>query len=705
MKQQVSLRRGVLLALPVLLASLAFGRPPVGIEAETADPKAVSDDEVAGPGAAKVDEFHPEGAVPAAPLYGGRVIVHLASMPENINYAVENSAVTRRMLYEVHESLLVQDWEFHDYRERLAEQYWVEDLVILKPEHAAAYGNAVEDVQVRNYDAGEDDPVLRAAKAIYGTVEESELGFKVTPFSPGSALEQGVEVAADHVELVEAGAVMTFRVKEGVRWHPSVPLAKELEDDAVALGKIEGQTLDARDMLFSWSIYFNPKVDCDEKRFLFEKIPHAEIVDDRTVRFFYQEQYFKALDTVGTSLTMLPSHIYDLSDPDNPDFDSNASESKRAEHINDNVHNKWWVGLGPYRVTTYDQSYIEASRFTDDAGKPLYFDLENSGYIDTIRWRLIDDDAAAMVALLAGELDYFERVKSADYFGPATEDEQFTSQFYKGYKYLGTYGYTGWNMYKPQLADLEVRKAIAHAFDFAEYRRTNYKDLCNQVTGPMPFNSAAYNHEVEPLAYDVDAALDLLDEAGWYDSNGDGVVDKDGVELVIKFMMPSGNDASTNFGLKLQESLAGIGIKIEIVAKEWATFLEDFKSRKFDSANLAWVPPLESDPEQLWHSKHGGFDVRGSNNSGVMDPYIDELILKGQRELDHDKRMAIWKEMHRYIYNEIQPYMFMYNVPTKFAMSKRLRGFQALAIDPGYVIRRWYYIDPAEKGTRTSLVE
>lgn len=132
MKQQVSLRRGVLLALPVILAPLAFGHGLPDVDDQVGEGV-----EVPKPGAASVDDFHPDKDVPVTPLYGGRVIVHLSSMPESINYAIENSAVTRRMLYEVHESLLIQDWEEHDYRNRLAEQHWVEDLVILKPDRCS----------------------------------------------------------------------------------------------------------------------------------------------------------------------------------------------------------------------------------------------------------------------------------------------------------------------------------------------------------------------------------------------------------------------------------------------------------------------------------------------------------------------------------------------------------------------------------------
>jgi peptide/nickel transport system substrate-binding protein len=232
------------------------------------------------------------------------------------------------------------------------------------------------------------------------------------------------------------------------------------------------------------------------------------------------------------------------------------------------------------------------------------------------------------------------------------------------------------------------------AMDYEAYRISNYKGLARRVTGPFPYNSAAYDHEVAPLPFDPDGAIDLLEDAEWYDRDGDGIRDKDGVALEIDFLMPSGNDASKNFGLKLQEALGELEIKVNMVQMEWATFLEKMKTRQFDGCNLAWVPSLESDPEQLWHSKWGEFDARGSNNAGVMDPKIDELIAAGQRELDFDKRQAIWREVH--------PYLFMYNVPQKFALNRRFRGFQTLGIDPGYVLRRWHLWEPTDK-TRTTL--
>ncbi len=638
---------------------------------------------------AEADIFHPGKAEPAAPRYGGRVILHSASLPKHTNYVTENSAYTRRMLYELHETLLLQDWETHRYVPRLATAYPViEDSLVIS---AAAKGKyPTTDVVLKKLaEEGKDSTGFVTEAVIYGEVIDEGDFYSVRPLSHKNPLTEAVQVPKADATRLERGTVFNFELRKDVRWHPG--------------GGHTDQMLDAQDVYFSWSIYKNAHVDCDEKRFQFIKVTGAEVVDNHHVRFFYEQQYAFALSTVGDAMTILPSHIYNLADPDNKDFKESFTEEEQGLHINDHQANKEWIGLGPYRVTTWSDQYVEASRFVDENGKSLYFEPAKAGYVDTIRWRVISDDQLAMTALLNEELDYFERVKSADYFGSVVAQPEFTENFYKGFFYLGSYGYTGWNLYRPQLSDLEVRKAIAHAFDSETYRKTNYRGLARQVTGPFPFESAAYNHDVKPMEYDVDLAMDLLDEAGWYDRNGDGTRDKDGVELVITFLYPSGNDASKTLGLKVQESLAELEIDVSLEPIEWATFLERLKKRDFDACNLAWVPDLESDPEQVWHSKWGAMEAEGSNMSGVCDPFIDGLIAKGQRELDFEKRQAIWKELHAYIYSDVQPYLFGFNVPRKFAMSKRIRGMQNFAVDPGYSIRRWYFPDPEEPGTRTTL--
>jgi len=621
----------------------------------------VSAQEQREPGPVAVDVFHPDmqaGKPQPEPAYGGRVIIHLSSMPANLNRVVENSAVVTWIHDCINDKLAYQNWETWEMTPRLASGWDTEDTLVLKPEAADKYGDAVVAM-------GEGE---RARSVVYGVVEDAGDAWQVRAASEGNPAGEATKVAKADVVSLERGTVFTFHLRDGVKWH-------------------DGHPFDSGDVWFSWSAFQNPEVDCDEIRNYYSKMLQCEIIDRLTVRFFYDEQYFLAEQTI-CEMPLIARHVYDLLDPDCPQHNPDATLAERGKHVNENEKNNDWVGLGPYEVVDYDpSSHIAATRFDDyyDADSPLY-----GGYFDEIRWRYISDDNAAFNAVLNGELDYFARVKSEQYFGEQTKQKVFTDNYYKGYFYTGIYGYTGWNMYRPQLKDKAVRHALAHAFDMENWKKTKYKGLAKIVTGPQNYFSLGYDSEVEPLAYDPGLAEELLAEAGWYDRDGDGIADKDGIQLEIEFLYPSGNDASKDFGIAYQEALAEIGVKLNLRNMEWATFLERVLDREFDAINLAWVPPLESDPEQLWDSKSGARGVRSSNHSGVVDPKVDEIIHRGQRELDKEKRAEIWKELHRYLY-DLQPYLFMLNSPRKFAMNKKIHGLQTFQIAPGYDARRWYY--------------
>lgn len=625
-----------------------------------------------------VDEFHPDKDESASPAYGGSVVVHLSSMTEGLNRAVENSAVSRWMLYEVHDSLILQNWETWEIDPSLATSWTEEDQLILKAGADETYPAA------RAIGSGDKERLV-----LFGKATDAGDSYTLKALSKDNPLgATELSVAKSDVVAIERGTVFTFTLQGDVTWH-------------------DGHPFDAADVLFSWDVYNNPAVDCDEIRFQFEKVLAGEVIDPTTVRFFYENQYFLALASVG-EMCILPRHLYDLTDPDNQQYDKATHEkfgeghvftdNERGKYINENPHNTEWVGLGPYRITKWDAKAVEAVRYE------AYHDWTDKGcYFDKITWRVISDDNTAFQALINGQLDYFDRVKSEDYFGERTATEAFTSSYYKGYVYTGTYGYTGWNMLRPKLSDPLVRRALAMGFDMENYRVTQYNGLAERVSGPQNRWGPGYNHDVAPVAFDPDTAEELLAEAGWYDRDGDGWIDKDGVKMSIEFMYPSGNEASLTFGLKMQEAYKKLGIELTMRNFDWATFLERMLERNFDAVNLAWVPPLESDPEQLWHSKWGPADKKSSNMCGVMDAEIDALIEKGQRELELEKRVKIWQELHAKI-AELQPYMFGLNPPKKFAMNKKIRGHQGFKIAPGYSIRRWYYPAGTE-GTRSTPLE
>jgi peptide/nickel transport system substrate-binding protein len=669
-------RSGLALSIAVLgLAGIAVvWRAASGNEAGIARARenalrslAAPQDLALGPGMLPVDAFHPDrrpqqdGALPPLPepAYGGRVIVHLDANPSHLNAAIDNSNVTRRILYEVHETLLLRDWVTTEWKPDLALRYDVQDRVVLKPGAA---------------------PI--APELLVGTVIDQGSAWLVDP-RPGYVSTDIARVPKKDTESVLRGTVLTFHLRPGVKWH-------------------DGHAFRARDVAFSCELYRNERVDCGEKRPRFLKFEKVEAPNDFTVRFTCTEQYFNALETVA-DMCILPAHLYDLSDPENADGqrmraanpDWKPSDEEEGRYVNENPRNRDWIGLGPYQVTGWTADGLEAKRFDG------YFDAANAGYFDAIRWRSIPSTDAAFQAVVQGELDFLPLMTSQDYFGETTQAKAFTDRCYKGYFYTAAYWYVCWNLYRPQLSDVRVRRAIAMLFDFEGFKRSFYRGLAAQVTGPFSIYSPGYDRDLAPLPLDRKAAAALLDEAGWTDHDGDQVRDKDGVALDIELLTEPNNKVGEAFCAKLQEDLAKVGVRLRVQPLERAAIGERRRNREFDAFALGWAPPLESDPEQLWHSRWGAREVKSSNFAGLQDSLVDELIGRGQKELDPKKRAETWKELHRRLY-ELQPYLFCYNSPRKFAMNKAIRGFQSFPVDPNYVVRRWYY--PAgTPGTRPTL--
>ncbi len=270
-------------ALPVVPAALAsvffFGSMAM----------ATQDDEAFGPAASPVDPYHPAKEAAAEKAYGGQVIVHLSSMPEGLNRVVENSASANWMLYELHDRLVLQNWEYFNYEPSLCESWDTEDQIILLPEAAAGF------TQAKQIGTGD-----KARHVLFGTVEAGEQGYTITSKSKGNPLGSGTSIVVPKaaVSSVEMGTVFTFYLPGNVKWH-------------------DGHLFDAQDVLFTFNAYSNEHVDCDETRMYYQKILTCEAPDDGTVRFFYAEQYFKALEVPG-DMCILPRHLYDLTDPDRP---------------------------------------------------------------------------------------------------------------------------------------------------------------------------------------------------------------------------------------------------------------------------------------------------------------------------------------------------------------------------------------------------
>jgi ABC-type transport system substrate-binding protein len=629
------------------------------------------------------DIFHPDaqagpdGVRPAqpAPALGGSVTVHVPARPKQLNSSLDGSSSSRRLLLELHESLLRQDWEDWTMQPSLARAWTVEDQLVLSDEAAQRLGARARVFERVLRGALGDAKVAPAADrrervaVVYGALEDLGERWRVTPRSRGNPLGEALDLDKHDVREVVRGGVATFELRDDVLWHPSPGF--------------EAHRFDAQDVLFSFGIFANEKVSCDERRYQYQKVALAEGLDAHGVRFFLARQDAWAVDDLG-EMCILPRHLFDRLDPDNPDHDPKATPEECARYINENPHNQEWIGLGPYRLTNYGDQVIEAERF---AG---YFDPARAGYLAQLRWRAIQSDAAALQGLLSGEIDVFDRLKAEDYLGTQLSQPPFSDRLYRAWTALGNFAYICWNVQRPQLADARVRRALSHCLDLDDLLATWYGGLGNRVTGPAPFHSPSYDHSIPAPSFDLELAREELQKAGWYDRDGDGWVDHDGERMRIEFAAIVGADFTRHVGLLLQENLKRIGVELDLREVEWATFREAIQVRAYDAFSQGWLPPLEPDPEQLWHSRWGAPGVKSANYPGLQDAAVDELIERGQRELDPAARQVIWHALHARL-AELAPFLWLANPATKMALPRAVRGVQLFQLDPGYSLRRWYY--------------
>lgn len=458
---------------------------------------------------------------------------------------------------------------------------------------------------------------------------------------------------------------LVFTLRSGVRWH-------------------DGHEFDARDVLFTFECLRNPHVRCDRKRALFEKIESARVLEDGRVAFRYAKPYFLAEAAFDESFTLLPSHVYDLADADNPRRKEGASAEEQGRFVNEHPANRAWLGLGPYRVTDFTSERVEAQRFDG------YFDAQRGGWLERLGWRAFRDASAALAAFEDGEVDVFDRLSIEDYFGERTATERFAAQGYKALLATPSLSVTAWNLARPELSDARVRLALAHASNWEAIRTGLYRGLAERVTGEQPAFAPHYDRALAPIAFDRTRAERLLTQAGWIDRDGDGRVDKDGAALEIDYLYASGADVTVKLAQALQSDWSAVGVTLRLDGRDPAAFSEALRKREFEAAALTLASSYLSDPEPLWHSKWAGGS--SANRWGLRDEQTDALIGRLQLELDPQRSSALFHALQARVH-QLQPCMFGLWAARRLALRQRVRGVQLFALDPGYSLRRWYVVE------------
>ena len=446
----------------------------------------------------------------------------------------------------------------------------------------------------------------------------------------------------------------------------------------------DGKPLTGEDVLFSLKAIKCPLVNAPFLRVYYDSVVNARLVDPFTIQFDTREPYFLNESVLG-GMDVLPRHYYD---PDNLLKDVTVRElggeesslpetvKRFADQFNKNYVRKP-LGSGPYRFFNWKTGQEVILERNDS-----YWGLGKEGidqpHLFVFWFRIINNMDAALVSLKSGDLDYMSLEPLQNL--KQTGSKRFQSEF-KKYEYFSPgYTYIGWNNDNPIFRDRRVRWAMTYLTNRQQIVKTVLSGLGQVVDSPIYYFRPEYDKSLKSIPYDPEKALQLLHEAGWSDTDGDGVLDKviDGKRVPFRFEIKfnSGNATRKSVALTLQDELKRHGIIATVRQLDWTIFLDDVRNHKFDAMILGWAMSVnEPDAYQVWHSSQAA--NKGSNMISYKNPKVDRILEEYRREFDPKKRIELYREFQRILYDD-QPYTFLFISKAVSAVQRRFHGVEVL---------------------------
>lgn len=321
------------------------------------------------------------------------------------------------------------------------------------------------------------------------------------------------------------------------------------------------------------------------------------------------------------------------------------------------------VGSGPYVVKAWER------------GTSLTLEKRPGGaaHLERIVFRFVKDHTVAAAMFEKGEFDVMTSIQPVLWRAMEQDDAKYA--WAKTYRRLRTadnsFSYIAWNEAVPAFADVRVRQALAHLYDAKLIAKLVDQDLELPTSCPFLHGSDSCEPGLGPLPFSPPDAEALLADAGFADSDGDGVLDRDGKPLRFTFLLPSASVRLGKLVPLLQEQMKPVGVDLQIEKVETATLSARVAKRDFEAMSRVWTEfDREHDVYPYFHSSQ--IDG-GSNFVGFSDPELDRLLDQLRGEFDVSKRRELERAVHRRLV-ETQPYLFMTNRQTLDAAKSRVHG-------------------------------
>ena len=427
---------------------------------------------------------------------------------------------------------------------------------------------------------------------------------------------------AESWEEVEPGIEYVYTLREGLTWSDGEPLTAEDVAWNINTGRDQG-----------WDNMVSTVANIE-----------ATAEDERTVRLVSSVPDPK-LPTMD--IYLVPQHIWE---PIATDYD--AATQYAAD---DNV------GSGPFVIT----EFTPGQSVVMDANESYWgWEGEEPPY-DQVIFRLFENPDAMVAALQQGELDAAQSIPASSWEAlEADENIELVAGQQGGFDEIAINGGAAEGQPHPALLDIEVRRAIAHAIDRPAVIEDLYFGLASPLETISPSADPKWMPEIpedERFDYDPVLANQILDDAGYLDTDGDGVREMpDGTNpIVIRHAVNTDGDLAGSIGDLMVGWMEEIGIGVTLESYAADALFGVLVDGTYDTFYWGWVPFVDPDPMLSYFTEA---EIGNYNDANWFDPAYDALYTEQNQEVDPDRRVEIVHEMLT-IFHDAAVYIPMYIAP------------------------------------------
>lgn len=472
-------------------------------------------------------------------------------------------------------------------------------------------------------------------------------------------------------------------LRDDVYWQP---LKSDFFSNNISLAPqfLRKNQVTAEDFKFYYDAVKNPYVQGTQAvtmRAIYSTLEEFRIIDKLTFVMRWKSDTIKEADGTEVQkvkyiaekltggLNPLPSFVYKyFSDgkkivPEDEAEDTYRTNSVWAENFANHWAKNVIVSCGAWIFDGLNERQIKFKRNPDfydpNAALSEAREVDFKESADSI-WQAFKSGSIDSCSLQPEQLMEFEAFQKT----LAYTQQEAQGMAIKRLDYLGRfYYYVGWNQATPFFKSTKVRQAMTMAIDRHRLVEQNLNGLGMETTGTFYPYSAAYDPSIKPWPFSPQEARRLLEEEGWYDSDGDGVIDKliDGKRVPFRFSLTYyvKNATTKSICEYISKALKDIGIDCRLKAVDIADLSATFEDKGFDALCLGWslgTPP--EDPRQIWHS--AGAKEKGSSNAvGFVNTEVDKIIEQLDYESNLEVRTQLYHKFNAILHTE-QPYTFLY---------------------------------------------